>query len=305
MIELYAIIWRISARRQILLIGLSVAIAALAAVPLGYQKTIINDLTEATIAPRQLVWLCAQMMALILLSLGLKWALGLGANTLGEDVIRRIRMRLYRTATDPGSRTDVTSGALATMVSAEAEELGKFAGSAYSEPVVQLGTMVSVIGYVAASQPVLGLIALAIVAPQVGIVLVTQRLVNARVAERVRLLRKATQTIVAEDLQRLNAGILGDFDAIYETRRGMFLWKLSTKFAISAINGAGTVGLLLLGGWYVLQGRTDVGTVVAATMGLARLQGPTGFLIAFYRQVSATQVKYELLKDIAGPRRRA
>ena len=56
--------------------------------------------------------------------------------------------------------------------------------------------------------------------------------------------------------------------------------------------------MLMLGGWLVLQGRTDVGTVVAATLGLSRLQGPTAFLIAFYRQVSANRVKFELLRDI-------
>ncbi|CAN0584752.1 unnamed protein product [Ectocarpus sp. 12 AP-2014] len=85
----------------------------------------------------------------------------------------------------------------------------------------------------------------------------------------------------------------------------MFMWKMSTKFATSAINGIGTVGVLALGGYHVVQGNTDVGTVVAATMGLARLQGPTSFMIAFYRQISATRVKYELLRDVAIPSRGA
>lgn len=302
MIELYSAIWRVSARRQILLIALALVIAGLAAVPLSYQKTIINELTAGKIATADLVRLCAEMLALILLSLGLKWALGYAGNTLGEDVIRRIRTRLYTAATDPEEDADVSSGALATMISAEAEELGKFAGSAFSEPVVQIGTMVSVVGYIAASHPFLGLIAFAIVAPQVVIVLITQREVNRRVAERVYVLRRATQSIVAENLARLNPQILEDFNTIYETRKSMYIWKLSTKFVLSSINGLGNVGLLLLGGWYVLKGETDVGTVVAATMGLARLQGPTNFMIAFYRQVSATEVKYQLLKDIAGPR---
>ena len=57
----------------------------------------------------------------------------------------------------------------------------------------------------------------------------------------------------------------------------MFLWKLSAKFLLSVINGAGTVGVLMLGGWLVLQGKTDVGTVVAATSGLSRIQGPPPF----------------------------
>jgi ABC-type bacteriocin/lantibiotic exporter with double-glycine peptidase domain len=51
----------------------------------------------------------------------------------------------------------------------------------------------------------------------------------------------------------------------------------------------------------VLDGKTDVGTVVAATMGLGRIQGPTSFLIAFYRQVSANRVKFELLRGVFTP----
>ena len=56
--------------------------------------------------------------------------------------------------------------------------------------------------------------------------------------------------------------------------------------------------MFLLGGLFVLEGRTDVGTVVAATLGLSRLQGPTGYLIAFYREVSANRVKFELLRSL-------
>lgn len=301
MFELYATIWRVSARRQLLLIALSLAVAGLAAVPLSYQKDIINGLTAADVSEARLVELCAEMMGLILLSLGLKWALGFRANTLGEDVIRRIRRRLYISSTDPDTDVSTASGSLATMVSAEAEELGKFAGSAISEPVVQLGTMFSVIAYIATAQPVLGLLSFLIIAPQAVLVLVTQAKVNACVAKRVRILRQSTKTIVSEDLRALNDAVLKDFDDIYETRRVMFLWKLSTKFLLSSISAAGTVGLLLLGGLYVLKGHTDVGTVVAATMGLARLQGPATFLIAFYRQVSATKVKYDLLKSVVLP----
>ncbi len=302
MFELYAAIWRISARRQAILIGLSIAVAVLAAVPLSYQKDIVNALTAKTISPAELIRLCAEMMGLILVSLALKWALGYGANTLGEDVIRRIRGRIYKVATDKDDDRDVTAGALATMVSAEAEELGKFAGSAYSEPVVQIGTMISVVGYIAAAQPFLGLIAFMIVAPQVVVVMVTQKQVNQRVGKRVRQLRQVTRDIVDEDLQQYSEQVSEEFDAIYETRRQMFVWKLSTKFVLSTVNAAGTVGVLLLGGWYVLKGETDVGTVVAATAGLARLAGPTSFLIAFYRQISATQIKFDLLKDITQAR---
>ncbi|NIZ61352.1 ABC transporter ATP-binding protein [Sedimentitalea sp. CY04] len=303
MLQLYTAIWRVSGGRQLVLIAFSIAIAALAALPLKFQQEIVNALTDGAATAESLFWLGAGMMGAIVLSLVLKWLLGLRSGVLGEDIIRLLRNRLYSTTEghQEGS-SSIQTGTLTTAISAEAEELGKFAGSAFSEPVVQIGTLISVIGFIASTQPGLGAIALAMIAPQVALVLFTQSRINALVAMRVHILRRATDQISVAEAAEAEQTVLKEFDRIYETRRQMFIWKLSTKFLLSAINGAGTVAVLMLGGWLVLQGRTDVGTVVAATLGLSRLQGPTAFLIAFYRQVSANRVKFELLRDILPPR---
>ncbi|MEX0279370.1 MAG: ABC transporter ATP-binding protein [Ruegeria sp.] len=302
MFRLYTAIWRASAGRQIILIILSIAIAALAAVPLEFQRDIINHLTTKEIETDRLIMLGAGMMGVILLSLGLKWVLGFRAGTLGEDLIRMIRQRLLARAVDVGEDGEnVRKGTMTTAISAEAEELGKFAGGAFSDPVVQIGTLISVIGYISSTQPGLGAIAFSMILPQIIIVLISQRKVNRFVADRVRILRRATDELTLEDIQKVSKDIEAQFDDIFETRRKMFLWKLSAKFLLSVINGAGTVGVLMLGGWLVLQGKTDVGTVVAATSGLSRIQGPTSFLIAFYRQVSANRIKYDLMLELFGP----
>lgn len=301
MFELYKTIWQATGRRQIVLILLSLGIAGIAAVPLEYQKNIVNGLTDSSLSGSELMTLCAGMGGVILLSLAMKWLLGYRSSILGEDIIRRIRQRINRVAVDDTKASrSLEGGTLSTMVSAEAEEVGKFTGSAISEPLLQAGTLVAVIGYIASTQPVLGMIAVCMILPQVAIVLSVQKQVNKLIAERVRALRHATDQIVSskDALEEISS----EFDHIYETRTRMFLWKQSSKFFLSAINGAGTVSVLLLGGWQVLEGNTDVGTIVAATAGLARIQGPTNFLIAFYRQLSATRVKFDLLKD-SGVRR--
>ena len=297
---MYAAIWRVSWRRQIVLILLSIAIASLAAAPLEFQKQIVNGLTDSSTDHTTLIWMCAGMLGVILISLSLKWLLGFRSSTLGEDMIRRLRGRIYDNALSPARarQSDVAKGTLATVVSAEAEDLGKFTGGAFSDPIVQIGTLFSVIGFIASSHRGLGGIALCIIVPQVILILVTQRKVNRLVSDRVRILRRSTDTILEAEYIMLRDSVKKDFDLIYTTRRTMFIWKLSTKFFISALSSGGTVAVLLLGGWLVINGQTDVGTLVAATAGLARLQGPTSFLIAFYRQVSATRVKFELLREI-------
>ncbi|MES0823846.1 ABC transporter transmembrane domain-containing protein [Ruegeria sp. SCP11] len=302
MLRLYSAIWRASAGRQVILIALSIAIAALAAVPLEFQRDIINHLTADDVSTDRLIYLGTGMMSVILLSLALKWLLGFRAGTLGEDIVRLIRQRLLVRAADIRETGEtVRKGTMTTAISAEAEELGKFAGGAFSDPVVQIGTLISVIGYISSTQPGLGMIAFSMIVPQIVIVLISQRKVNIFVAERVRILRSATDKLTIEDINDVARDVETQFDDIYETRRRMFLWKLSAKFLLSVINGAGTVGVLMLGGWLVLQGRTDVGTVVAAVSGLGRIQGPTAFLIAFYRQVSANRIKYELMLELFGP----
>ncbi|WP_170572588.1 ABC transporter transmembrane domain-containing protein [Ruegeria atlantica] len=302
MFKLYSAIWRASAGRQIVLIILSIAIAGLAAVPLEFQRDIINHLTADDVSTDRLIYLGTGMMSVILLSLALKWLLGYRAGTLGEDIIRLIRQRLLlRSADLHDAGETVRKGTMTTAISAEAEELGKFAGGAFSDPIVQIGTLISVIGYISATQPGLGMIALSMIVPQIIIVLISQRKVNVFVAERVRILRASTDSLTTEDIDAVARDVEAMFDDIYNTRRKMFLWKLSAKFLLSVINGAGTVGVLMLGGYLVLNGKTDVGTVVAATSGLGRIQGPTAFLIAFYRQVSANRIKYELMLELFGP----
>jgi hypothetical protein len=92
----------------------------------------------------------------VLLSAGLKFALGLRQSVVGEDVVRRIRERLYTnyvTDTASGAADLPQRGTLLSMLAAEAEVVGSFAGAAIATPLLQLGTLVSVIAFIAVSQP--------------------------------------------------------------------------------------------------------------------------------------------------------
>jgi ABC-type multidrug transport system fused ATPase/permease subunit len=299
MLNLYRTIWHVSSKTQVLLILLSLLIAALAAAPLKFQQEIINLLSDQGIPRSELVQLCAGMSGVILLSLGLKMIMGYRASMLGEDVTRLIRRRIFEArATGDENAAEVPTGTLAAAISAEAEEVGKFAGSAFSEPLVQFGTLLSVITFVAATEPGLGVVAAFIVLPQVIIVQISQKRINRFVEQRIRLLRATTNQITTEDIHSVEAAITEKFDEIFETRRKIFGWKVATKFLLSLTNSGGTVLVLLLGGLLVAAGRSDVGTVVAATTGLARIQGPTTDLIAFYREISVNRVKYDLLAGL-------
>ena len=296
MAELYRAVWRVTGRQQFVLIGLSVLVAAVAVLPLKFQQLIVNSLVQAGELPR-LAWLCAGFFGAILISGALKFMLGLRLSIVGERVILLIRERLY---TDHVAATSASAdvpprGTLVTMLASEAETVGAFAGGAIASPLVQLGTLISVISFIFASQPRLGVLALAVVFPQAAIVVALQNRINQRVRERVQAVRDASDRISVSDLRRVEDEVLADFRDAFEARRRIFRLKLSAKLALGAISALGKVGVLFLGGWLVLDGQSDVGIVVASLSGLQRIDGPWRDLVAFFRNASTVRVQYEML----------
>lgn len=305
--EVYRAIWRATGRQQPLLIVLSLLVALLAAAPLKFQQLVVNSLVEHSDIQR-LAWLCAGLLAAVMLSAALKFALSMGFSVVGEGVVLRIRERLYVNYVDDtraGAGDLPKRGTLVTMLSAEAEALGSFAGASIAMPLMQIGTLVSVIGFIVISQPWLGVLALAVVVPQAWVVMALQSRINRRVRERMQALRDASDRISESDLARVEDEVVADFRQVFETRRKIFFLKLSSKLALGMISALGMVGVLFLGGWLVLEGRSDVGTVVASLTGLARIEGPWRELVSFFRNASTVRVKYAMVVRSLAPRDQA
>lgn len=307
MYGLYRTIWRVTKSNQYLLIVLSLCVAALAAAPLKFQQLVINSLVERGDI-RHLAWLCGGFFAAVLLSATLKFALNFRMSLLGEHAVLMIRQRLYGnyvSDTRSGIEGLPKRGTLVTMLASEAESVGTFAGGSVAVPLMLVGTLVSVVGFITVSQPWLGVIALAVILPQAVIIVGIQGRINARVRERVQALRDATDRISESELLELELRVVEDFDTIYTVRRKIFFLKLSAKFVLSALSAIGAVGILFLGGWFVIEGRTDVGTVVASLTGLARIEGPWRELVGFFRNASTVRVQFAMLVRAISPRQQA
>ncbi|MGR3635926.1 MAG: ABC transporter transmembrane domain-containing protein [Shimia sp.] len=293
----YARIWRSTGRAQILLVVLSLIVAALAAAPLRFQKDIINSLGP-DLDTNILLMMCGGYLAVIVVTNIFKFILNYRSSLLGEDTIRRIRARIYGAHHDPDAKRKPNTGTLATIIAAEAEEVGRFVGQAVANPLLQVGTLFSVVSYVAATQPYLGAFLILIILPQAAIVLILQERVNRRVKERTIILRKASSEISDEEINEIHAvqqKIMDDFDEIFLTRRGIFKLKLSMKMAMNIISGIGLIGILLIGGLLMQRGLSDVGTVVASISALERINSPWRLLLNFYKELSAARVKFDLI----------
>ncbi|MFC6582914.1 hypothetical protein [Sulfitobacter aestuariivivens] len=69
-------------------------------------------------------------------------------------------------------------GAVVSMLSSETEKLGGFAGAAISGPLLQIGTLCVVLGYMFYIEPLVASIALALYSPQFIIVPLFQARLN-------------------------------------------------------------------------------------------------------------------------------
>ena len=179
--KLYAFVWRSSSSQQIVLIFLAIIAAVLATAPLELQRHIINTLAGHEKFER-LGWLCGGYLIAALTIGGLKYFVNIKSAGLGESTIRSLREEVLRSSLSlppPDVMSTETpkskSGALATTISSQAEAVGKFVGDCISTPIVQVGTLLSVLSYMLYTEPRLGVVVLFIAIPQLFLVPMIQR----------------------------------------------------------------------------------------------------------------------------------
>jgi ABC-type multidrug transport system fused ATPase/permease subunit len=309
--EFYKFVWGASASQQIVLIILAVMAALLAMAPLELQRHIINTLAGHEKAER-LFWLCGAYLIAGLSIAGLKYTLNIKSAGLGELMILSLRKDIFSSSSlhRSDARLDETikdkAGTFVAMIATEAEAVGKFVGDCISTPTLQAGTLVSVLGYMLYTEPFLGLVVLFIALPQIFAVPMIQRRINTLVRERVRSVRRAGDLVV-DNMQGVgaSAGSLGSeigkaFETIYGVRLRVFKLKFGLKVLVSGLQSVGVFALLFVGGIMVLNGRTEIGIVVAFISGLDRVLDPWRELIAFVRSTSSAKVQFDLIEGTLG-----
>jgi ABC-type multidrug transport system fused ATPase/permease subunit len=279
--ELYAYVWRSSASQQIVLIIVAIIAAVLATAPLELQRHIINTLAGHEKFER-LGWLCGGYLIAALGIGGLKYIVNIKSAGLGELMIRSLREEVLRSSwssANPVPNPDETrknkSGALVTTISSQAEAVGKFVGDCISTPIVQAGTFLSVLSYMLYTEPRLGVVVLLIAIPQLFVVPMIQRRINVHVRERSHTLVRAGDLMVEPALDHgpsLGSEIGKAFETIYRARLAVFKLKFGLKF--SALQSTAVFVLLFAGGIMVLNGKTEIGIVVAFISGLDRILEP-------------------------------
>ncbi len=278
---------RRSGRHQIVLALLSCAVFGLSSVPLELQRRIVNDAIKSG-ATRTILWLAAAYAGVALLEQSLKLALNIYRAWVSEDAVRSLRKTLRDTDHDDDSET----GTHAAMAVAEAEPIGGFVGMAISEPLLQVGTLVSVIGYMTVLEPWSLALSAGFLLPQALFVPPLQRAINRRAEKRIRTIRRVGGDIVESGVPE-EARI----ERVFRLNMSIYRIKFSMNLGMNFMHYLAVAVALGGGGLLAVEHRIEVGTIVAVVSGLGKLNDPWGDLVNWGRELSVDSVKYRLFAD--------
>jgi ABC-type bacteriocin/lantibiotic exporter with double-glycine peptidase domain len=284
---IFAFAWRDSARHQPWLCLLAALVFPLTMVPLELQRRII-DRAIGNQNLELLFWLGAIYLGTVLLQGGLKYLLRVYRALVSERATLHLRRAVH------GRETQDEHGETVSIVASEVERVGGFVGESFSEPILQGGILVAVLGYMLVVEPTIALVSLCFFLPQIVLVPMIQRFVNRRALRKVELVRELGDQIV-------DAVARDDYDRtarrVYGVRMSYYRLKFLSKLLTNFMNHLAPLSVLMVGGYLVINGGTTVGTIVAFISGFERMADPTRQLIAYYRLASESQVQYRLIAD--------
>ncbi len=298
--DLYRYIWEVSARGQVILSALSVAVFLMELAPLELQRRIVNGAVER----REFAFigtLCLIYVVVALVHGSLKLVLNVYRSSVSEAANQRLRMQINPTATatsategEPGEK-----GVKISIVVSEVEAVGGFVGSSFCDPLLNAGILLSVVGYMLFMQSWMAVVALLIFCPQLLFIPFLQRAINRRTQRRIERLRALSVHIANEGASGARERTLASFRRrirdVYRLNMEILLRKFGMSFLMNLLYTLGIIGILAVGGWLVLQGKTEVGTIVAFISGLARMNDPWRDLVNYFREATNAGLKYRMI----------
>jgi len=302
--KLFRFIWQTSARDQIFLCLIAGAVFLVDLGPLELQRRITNAAVESHDF-KLVLMLCLVYVATAAALGGLKLWLNVYRSAVTERANRQFRLNenLMRvvSAKTPNSREE--QGVAVSIVVSEVEAVGGFIGSSFSDLVLNAGILLSVFGYMLFVQPLMALVALLLFVPQFVFIPFLQNAINVRTQSRVKTVRQLSVDIVEEsadpEAQR-ERNFKRRVRRVYDLNMQIYRRKFGMNFLMNLFYHLGLIGILFVGSWFVIEGKTEIGTVVAFVSGLGRMNDPWGDLVNYFRDLTSAAVKYRLISRVLG-----
>ena len=301
--DLYRYIWKESARKQVILSVLAVGLFLLELAPLELQRRIVNDAVQHQDF-KFIGMLCIVYVAVTLAQGGLKLALNVYRGSVGEAACRRLRLMAHAPAPAAAGEAHPGNGGVAiSIIVSEVEVVGGFIASSFSVPMLNAGILLSVLGYMLYTQPWLALVAFLLFCPQALFIPLLQKAINRRTEARIKVLRELSVDMInapevapaGEHGRSGNGKFERQANKLYGLNMQIFRRKFGMNFLMNLLHHLGVIGILAVGSWLLLQGKTEVGTIVAFISGLNRMNDPWGDLVDFFRDMTNAGVRFRLI----------
>lgn len=312
--ELWLYIRKACLRDQIWLSVITIAVFLLTLVPLELQRRVVND-AIGNRNMQAILLLCLAYVVVVLVQGGLKLWLNIYRARVSETATRHLRLlaqQLCDQSEEAAAETTTHDGVKISVIVSEVDPVGGFIGLSVSEPLLHGGILLSVFGYMLFLQPMMALACLGVFVPQLIFVPLMQRTINRRTKSRIKVLREVSVDLVnsaSDDPSDTNPGDVCEetnhsyqrrADRIFELDMYIFKLKFTMNFLMNSMQHLAIAAILFVGGWFVVKGRTEVGTVVAFISGLDRVNDPWGDLVNYFREMSSARVKYRMVAKALG-----
>jgi len=252
--------------------------------------------------------LAGVFLLLVGVNQGFKYVINVYKGLTGERMLRRLRFELFsRVLRFPlPTFRKMSQGEIIPMVTAEVEPLGGFIGDAFSLPVFQGGYLITILIFLFMQDWRMAAAAVMLYPLQIWLIPRLQHRVNMLGKERVRRVRTLSDRIgeTVQGVQEVHAHdtsnyVLSDFShqlyGIYKVRALIYRKKFVIKFVNNTIQQLGPFFFYSIGGYFVIQGELQIGTLVAAIAAHKDLAAPWKELLTYYQQQADAKIKYDLV----------
>ena len=323
--SLFRFIWKYSKRDQLILLVVTAMLFPMLYLTLELPKRIINDaigaqtetITYYGFSFEQVPFLGILCIAFLLSVLAhglLKMRINTMKGVLAERMLRRFRYQLIgRILRFPQPYFErVSQGELVSMITAESEPMGGLMGDAISQPVLQAGQMITILGFLFLQSFWFGLAAVALIPLQAWLIPKLQRqinLLNKRRIQEIRVLAAAIgESAAGASTLRVNGGwryrmaaITNQLGRLFDIRFDIYQKKFFMKFLNNFIGQLTPFFFFSIGGYLVLQGSVSLGALVAALSAYKDLSSPWKELLTYYNQTQDMSLRWEVITERFAP----
>ena len=324
--SLFSFIWAQSKRQQIVLSVLTLCLFPLLYITLELPKRIINDAIGARddtvsffgIEMPQLVLLGVLCIAFLISVIAhglLKMRINTMKGVTAERLLQRFRFMLVQRITrfpKPYFQA-VSQGELVSMVTAESEPMGGMMGDAISQPLMQAGQMITILGFLFLQSFWFGIASVALIPLQAWLIPRLQKQINKLNKQRIQQVRglstEVGETAAGAGTLLVDGGrsyrlaqIRYRLAQLFAIRYRIYRKKFFMKFLNNLIGQLTPFFFFSIGGYLVIQGAVTIGALVAALAAYKDLSSPWKELLTYYTQIQEMSQRWRIITERFAPK---